>query len=55
MIRPTRMRGLSEPNGSWKTICMRWRAAQSSRARERDQIPALEADLPGAGLDQSQR
>ena len=40
MMRPTRMRGLSEPNGSWKTICMRWRAAQSSRAESVDADPA---------------
>ncbi len=32
MMCPTRIRGLSEPYGSWKTICMRCRAAQSSRA-----------------------
>src|SRR5262245_45252598 len=27
MMLPTRIRGFSEANGSWKTICMRWRVA----------------------------
>ena len=29
MMLPTRMRGFNEANGSWKTICIRWRVAQS--------------------------
>jgi hypothetical protein len=31
MISPTRRRGLSEPNGSWKTICSCRRAERSAR------------------------
>ena len=34
-MRPTRMRGFSEPYGSWKTICIRRRAAHSSRGEQR--------------------
>ena len=46
---PTRMRGLSEPKGSWKTICMRWRAAHTSRGESGEEIAAFEADLPALG------
>ena len=36
MMSPTLIRGLSEPYGSWKTICIRRRAAQQLPRRQRD-------------------
>jgi hypothetical protein len=33
MISPTRMRGLSEAKGSWKTICISPRRAAAARRR----------------------
>ena len=53
-IAPTRMRGLSDEYGSWKTICMS-RRAWRIRARENASTSSpVEPDLAGRRLDQPQ-
>ena len=48
MVSPTVMRGLSEPYGSWKTICARRRSRRSSeRSRsEPSTAPSRQTALP---------
>ena len=48
------MRGLSEANGSWNTICMRRRSLRSGIAVQLGDVGALEADRAGGRLDQPQ-
>ena len=51
---PTVLRGLRLAIGSWKIICMRWRAARSrARSRSRDILP-FEQDGAADRLDQAQ-
>ena len=49
-----RRRGLSEENGSWKTICIRRRSAVSAAPRGAQHVLAVEADVAAVGLDQAQ-
>ena len=57
MICRTDMRGLSEANGSWKTICMRLRSGRIAspvlvvdRLAIEEDLAALVADQPDQGL-----
>ena len=54
-IWPTVMRGLSEPNGSWKTICSSRRSGRIAAAVELGDVAAVEADAPFAGQEAQQR
>ena len=54
MMAPTLWRGLSEPNGSWKTICRSRRRRFRGAAAEAEQVLALEQHLAAARLDQPQ-
>ena len=57
-ISRTRMRGLSEANGSWKTICITPRRRRNARTRELRQVDRRarldERNAPAARLDQPQ-
>ena len=53
-IAPTVMRGLSEANGSWNTICMLRRMRAQVVAAEAEHVLPVKGDLARAGLDQAQ-
>ncbi len=48
----TVIRGSSEANGSWNTICRSRRSGRICPRRQLDQVPAPVPDLPDGGLDQ---
>ena len=49
-MRPTLCRGLSDANGSWKTICIRRRSGRSSASSSVRDVLAVEHDPPGGRL-----
>ena len=51
----TRRRGLSDPNGSWKTICMSARARGTSRPRSRVMSRPSKRIVPPVGVDDPQQ
>ena len=46
MIAPTRLRGLSEADGSWKTICISRRSGRSARRSSREMSRPSKTTLP---------
>ena len=53
-IAPTVMRGLSEANGSWNTICMLRRMARRSPPERPSMSLSVKDDLAFAGFDEAQ-